>query len=86
MFDGVGVARICREPDDLEGPDNYLISIPIGEGDLHERISEMTLLNPELDLAGWVLKRQRSSNYFGSMFDEPVSSTEGEFIRVDTSF
>ncbi|KAJ6599947.1 hypothetical protein DFH09DRAFT_1303300 [Mycena vulgaris] len=59
MFCGVGMARIPLEPEDLDGgPDSYLVTIPVGEGILHEQISKETLLNPKLDLAGWVLKRQ----------------------------
>jgi hypothetical protein len=58
MFFEVGIGRILREPDDLEGPDEYLITIPINGRDLHEQISEEVLLNPDLDLVGWVLKRQ----------------------------
>ncbi|KAJ7082338.1 hypothetical protein C8R44DRAFT_904960 [Mycena epipterygia] len=54
MFNGVGIGKIPREPDDLEGPDEYLISIPLGGRDLHEQISEETLLNPSLDLVGWL--------------------------------
>ncbi|KAF8201917.1 hypothetical protein K438DRAFT_1758184 [Mycena galopus ATCC 62051] len=61
MFHGVGIERILREPDCLEGPDEYLISIPVGELDLHELIAEETLLNPRLDLVGWVLKKQLKS-------------------------
>ncbi|KAF7348752.1 Retrovirus-related Pol polyprotein from transposon 17.6 [Mycena venus] len=58
MFHEVGVARILREPNNLEGPDEYLVCIPVGELDLHEVIAEELLLNPRLDLVGWVLKKQ----------------------------
>jgi hypothetical protein len=58
FFNGVCIGKIPREPDDLKGPDEYLISIPVGEHDLHEQVSEETLLNSDLNLVGWVLKRQ----------------------------
>jgi hypothetical protein len=60
MFESVGIGRILREPDDLDGPDHddYIISIPSGPHDLHEEVSEASLLNPDMDLAHWVLKRQ----------------------------
>jgi hypothetical protein len=56
FFAGVGIGRIPWEADDLEGPDEYLITIPIGDHDLHEQIAEETLLNPDLDLVSWILK------------------------------
>lgn len=58
MFQEVGIGRVPREPDYLEGPDEFLITIPLGENGLHEIIPEGTLLNPRLNLVGWVLKRQ----------------------------
>jgi hypothetical protein len=55
----VKIERILKEPgeDDLEGPDDFIVIIPMGGRDLHEHISESKLLNPRLDLAGWVIKR-----------------------------
>ncbi|KAJ6525356.1 hypothetical protein B0H19DRAFT_1084901 [Mycena capillaripes] len=58
MFHGVAIGRVLCEPDDLGGPDTFVIWIPLGETELHEQISEETLLNSRLDLVGWVLKRQ----------------------------
>ncbi|KAF8131294.1 hypothetical protein K438DRAFT_1999045 [Mycena galopus ATCC 62051] len=89
MFHGVGIERVLREPDCLEGPDEFLLSIPVGESDLHELIAEELLLNPRLDLVGWVLKKQlkcvlrESDAYYGwenshrdGYFDELFTATE----------
>ncbi|KAJ6632422.1 hypothetical protein B0H10DRAFT_2206781 [Mycena sp. CBHHK59/15] len=58
MFLNVEISRIPRESDDLEGSDFYLVYIPSGVYGIHEQISEETLLNPDLNLVRWVLKRQ----------------------------
>ena len=54
----VSINRVLREPDDLEGPDTFLIKIPMGATELRVSISEQELLNPSLDLVGWVSKRR----------------------------
>jgi hypothetical protein len=58
MFELVGIGRILREPEDLNGPDDYVVSIPLEPQGLHAEISEASLLNPKLDLVSWVLKRR----------------------------
>jgi hypothetical protein len=40
IFHGVHIERILREPGNLEGTDDFLVSIPIGNDDLHEHISD----------------------------------------------
>jgi hypothetical protein len=57
-FETVTIKRILREPDDLEGPDTFLITMPMGDRALHRCISEQSLLTPHMDLVGWVLKHQ----------------------------
>jgi hypothetical protein len=58
MFELVGIGRILREPEDLDGSDDYVVSIPLEPQGLHAEISEACLLNPKLDLVSWVLKRR----------------------------
>jgi hypothetical protein len=61
MFAEVGINRVLREPEDLDSPDTFVISMPCGGHDLHEEISEVALLNPELNLVNWVLARQKKA-------------------------
>ena len=89
MFESVRIERVQKELDD----DEFIVLIPMGERNLCEQITEKDLLNPQLDLAGWVVKRQlrdllkenaaRNSRqrdyYLRNLFDEPELEMEGEF-------
>ncbi|KAJ6488750.1 hypothetical protein C8R45DRAFT_929460 [Mycena sanguinolenta] len=92
-FAQVTIERILREPEDNEGPDIFLIISPLGSRDLHEIISEQTLLNPDLNLVNWVHRRRlkcllrenstkvsQRDDYLGALFDLPEPEMEGEFF------
>jgi hypothetical protein len=49
MFKQILIERIPRNPDNLEGPDEFVITIPLGEHGLGEIIPERMLLNPRLN-------------------------------------
>jgi hypothetical protein len=49
-FNELSMARVLREPDDLEGPDTFEINIPLEGRDLQEYISEEDLMNPRLNM------------------------------------
>jgi hypothetical protein len=56
-FNELSVARVLREPDDLEGPDTFEINIPLEGRDLQEYIPEEDLMNPRLNMVKWVHRR-----------------------------
>jgi hypothetical protein len=58
-FSGVEISRILREPDELEGPDTFTVSIPLGAEEIFQYIFEEDLLNPRLDFVGWIVQRLR---------------------------
>lgn len=47
-FENISIYRVLHEPEDLEGPDTYVIRFPLGIGEpiREEFVAEETLQNP----------------------------------------
>ncbi|KAF8126237.1 hypothetical protein K438DRAFT_2001507 [Mycena galopus ATCC 62051] len=56
----IGCIHVEKIPRALEDDNSglYLLHIPFGDDDLHEEISEATLMSPKLDLVNWVHRRK----------------------------
>ncbi|KAJ7465209.1 hypothetical protein FB451DRAFT_1402919 [Mycena latifolia] len=64
-FEQVSITQVLCEPEELEGPDTFVVSIPLGNTEMLEYILEGDLLNPDLD---------------SRLFDLLEPAVEGEFV------